>query len=218
MDVWKEAVAAGLEHYGLVAQDPEVAVLGARLAADMATELARHVRADDECLLALPSALVLSHGPSKCLVVVLKDRLVVCWESGRFRKKMGTVVVPSNSVTEVTWGKGTTTGTRASTVLSVRHGSDTTHFALPLRQTNKIGSAIKSALLTGELPADEEPGVGPAARPDDIEEGIARWFAFRRGEIPMSDVGVRPVRLMGWMTDEEKALDARLSKQSKSRS
>lgn len=219
-DSWKNLVADGLAAFQEVSKDGELTPMGIQVATQLAKELETQVGPADTCILAFPSTAVLpSTQTATCLVLILEDRLLVSWFAGTFRKKSGTVRVLRSEITDVTWGSGTTPQTRQATMMTVSHDGLATQFALPRTRTKVVASAIKSALLTGtvEIAADPKPELGPSDRPRHIEEGIARWFAYRRGEATMDSVGLRPVELLHWMTDEEKELDQELVRAKKAR-
>jgi hypothetical protein len=216
---WMNLVVNGLEAFQAVSKDGELTLMGTQVAAQLAKELETQVKPDDTCVLAFPSTAVLPSQTATCLVVILENRLLVSWFAGIVRKKSGTVRVIRSKITDVTWGSGTTPQTRQAAMMTVRHEGLATQFALPRARTKVVASAVKSALLTGtvETPADPKPELGPSGRPRHIEEGIERWFAYRRGEATMGSVGLRPVELLRWMTDEEKELDQELVRAKKAR-
>lgn len=210
----------GLMAFQAISKDREFTVIGAKAVAPLKREIEAHVNPGDRCLLAFPTTAVLPDAQTVTgLALIMEDRLLLPWYAGLFRPKKGTTRIFRSEITDVTWGSGTNPHTQQATMLTVRHGSLATELGVPRTRTKVIAGAVKSALLTGtvEIPAEAKPELGPSGRPPRIEEGIARWFAFRRGEITQDSVGVRPIELLRWMTEEERNLDAELVRASKAR-
>jgi hypothetical protein len=215
---WKDQITDGLMNFQEVSQDGGIAKMGAQLVGLASGVLSPEIGPTDVCVLAFPSAAVLPNvRAATALVVILKDRLLVAYETGTFRKKSFIEKVPLAAISDVSWGAGTAAGTRGATMLTVSHKGGSLQFALPQRRTQLVASAVKTALTSGEFQLPEEPKVelAPSGRPQWVEDAIAKWFAFRRGEITQQEIGVSAMTFIGWMTDEEKQLDAQLLKESK---
>ena len=218
-DSWESLVSDGLTAFQGISGDSQLTSMGIQVAAQLSREIEMQVKPDDTCLLAFPSKVVLQAQSATCLVLILEDRLLVPWYAGIFRAKEGTARVLRSEIADVTWGRGTAPQMRQAMVMTVRHGGLGTQFALPRTRTDVIAGAVKSALLVGavEILAEPKPELGPSGRPKHVEEAIARWFAYRRGEATVDSVGLSPAKLARWMTGQEKKLDEELVNAKKSR-
>lgn len=210
----------GLMAFQEISKDGELTMMSAKTVPQVKREIEANVKPGDRCLLAFLTKAVLPAAQTVTgLVLIMDDRLLLPWYAGMFRPKTGTACIFRSEITDVTWGSGATARMRQAAMLTIRHGALATQIGLPLTRTKAIAGAVESALLTGavEIPAEVKPELGPSGRPRHIEEGIARWFAFRRGEIAQDSVGVGAMGLVRWMTEEERKLDAEFVSARKAR-
>src|SRR5438552_3549098 len=102
---WTDKITDGLLNFQEVSQDGEIAKMGAQLVRLVSGVLSPEIGPTDDCVLAFPSAAVLPNvRATTALVVILKDRLLVAFETGTFRKKSFIEKVPLASINDVSWG------------------------------------------------------------------------------------------------------------------
>jgi len=208
---WKQILQQGAVRYADVMNDQSDLLSVGQLGSRFASQIEGLVVDGDVCTLCFTSMIIKPDVRTECLVAVMGDRLLLFWEQGLFKKKVLSERVPLSSVSDVSYGAGGTSATRGAQVVTVTHTSGRTQFALPVQNGPRVGDVVTAVIRGEEIPAPKPPPkLGPSGRPVEIEEGIARWFAFRRGEIAQDQVGIGAMALVRWMTDEEKAEDTRL--------
>lgn len=188
------------------------------LVKDLGSDLQKLINSTDTCSLAFGSMIIRSDIRTGCVVAVLQDRVIAAWKKGLFKKTVQHVSIPRSAIVSAASSPDPRLG-RNVRVFKIKTASDELVFALPTDAWQSAESALLAALGPPSEPADPSPppALGASGRPVEIEEGIARWFAFRRGEISQDQVGMGAMALVRWMTDEEKAEDTRLLELHKKR-
>lgn len=211
MDHWKQILQQGAVRYAEVLNDQSDLLAVGQLGSRFASQIQSQVVEGDVCTLCFTSMIIRPDVRNECLVAVMGDRLLLFWEQGLFKKKALSETVRLATVSDVSYGAGTTSATRGAQVVTVTHTSGRTQFALPVQNGARVGDVVAAVIRGEEIPGlPSPPELGSSGRPKEVEEGIARWFAFRRGEIAQDQVGIGAMALVRWMTDEEKAEDTRL--------
>lgn len=97
----RERFVDAITHAASIAGDEDIGQEGAKLFRDLESDLAGLLEEDDEPSLACLSFLRGDKRNHTALTVLLRDRLVIGWRSGLFRKRFESLTVPYSTITGI---------------------------------------------------------------------------------------------------------------------
>ena len=138
-----DILANGLTNFANATGDKAVLEMGAIGFRDVKDVFIENIRADDTCIFAFPSMVVLPDIRVECFVAVLNDRVIVAWRKGVFRKTTVSRVIPKSTIRQASWAVINRPGvTRGYAALLTIIADETIDIGLP-----KDKPAVANAIL-----------------------------------------------------------------------
>ena len=163
-DPWslRTEIEEGLVRFVEVSQDLEGAKLGAHVFRSVETAVGSVVHPPQRCRLAFPGVIIRPDVRDACLLAVFDEVVLVAWQKGGLRKTTQHVVIPLESVREVTVGSGNSAATRDASLLTIRADAETV-VALP-KDVPELGALVTS-MITAAPARSSDPGPSQSPGP-----------------------------------------------------
>jgi hypothetical protein len=78
-----------------------------------------NIEADNACLVAFPSMVILPDDRTEGFVAVLNDKIIVAWRKGFFKKTIYSRVIPKITIRQASWTVSDQPGTRGASLLTI---------------------------------------------------------------------------------------------------
>ncbi len=106
-----------------------------------------NIKADDTCLFAFPGMVVLPDIRVECFVAILKDRVIVAWRKGIFKKTTCSRIIPKSTLKEASWAVSKNPVTRGATLLTII-ANETIDIALPKDKPDAANAILLAVQAT----------------------------------------------------------------------
>ncbi len=136
-----DIISDGLIKFVNAMRDKTLLQAGATFYRDTQNVFVENIKADNTCMFAFPSMVVLPDVRIECFVAVLNDKVIVAWRKGFFKKTTYSRVIPKNTIKEASWAISNLPGTRGAALLTIS-ADEKIDFAVPKGKPDVAGAIL----------------------------------------------------------------------------